>query len=142
MDSFKHEALDDAQRPLEHLVYTAMSKEFFYMRLFVSKFVLEQGAVPLNPFTTFDYFLLDTVDRNIVRRGNNTLVQRADEIWTFGEVSDGVLAEMVQGQEQHKPVKHFDLDAQKQFQEIAATALFFEPDVADQKQVYLEKYMA
>ncbi len=32
------------------LIYTALSKHLFYYRMFISKFVLEQGAVPLNPF--------------------------------------------------------------------------------------------
>lgn len=111
------------------------------MRLFVSKFVLECGAVPLNPFTAFDYFMLDTVDRNIIRRGNNTLVQRADEIWTFGDISDGVLAEMIQAHRQKKPVKHFALDANKQFQTIEAALLVFEHDIAEQKQLYIDKFV-
>jgi hypothetical protein len=137
MSNFKHQALDEAQRPLETMVYTALSKHFFYMRLFVSKFVLEQDAVPLNPFTTFDYFMLDTVDRNIVRRGNNTLLQRADEVWTFGDISDGILAELLQAQKDGKPVKYFALDENKQFREIAAKSLVFEPEIAEQKSIYL-----
>lgn len=136
-----HEALDEAQRPLDKMVYTAMSKQLFYMRLFVSKFVLEQEAVPLNPFTTFDYFMLDTVDRNTVRRGNNTLVQRADEIWTFGDISDGVLAEIIQAKRHEKPVKHFALDKHKQFQEITPDLLVFEPEISDQKAAYLHEFI-
>ena len=72
--SFDHVALQ-----LENdrkIVFTAMSKHYFYFRMFVCKFVLEQHMVPLNPFMVFDYFLLDTIDRDEVRSGNNTLLKR------------------------------------------------------------------
>lgn len=71
-----------------------MSKHLFYFRMFISKFVLEQQKVLLNPFMTFDYFLLDSVHRDFVIEGNNNLVKTADEIWVFGPVSNGVLAEI------------------------------------------------
>lgn len=48
--------------------------------MFISKFVLEEGGVPLNPFMVFDYFMLDTVPRDTVREANNNLVKRCDEI--------------------------------------------------------------
>ncbi len=65
--SFAHPALQ-AQKD-KPLVYTAMSKHLFYYRMFISVFVLENGGVPLNPFMIFDYFLLDAVDRDLIREG-------------------------------------------------------------------------
>ena len=47
-----HRAL--AIKPADTVVFTAMSKKYFYMRFFVTKFALEQGAVPINPFASFD----------------------------------------------------------------------------------------
>lgn len=108
MNMFNHPALRHTEnRPL---VYTAMSKHTFYYRMFVSKFVLEQGAVPLNPFMLFDYFLLDTVDRDLVRASNNTIVRRCDEVWVFGPVSNGVLAEIRIAKECGKLVKYFAIN--------------------------------
>ncbi len=78
---FDHPALSQTENI--PLVYTAMSKHLFYFRMHISKFVLEQNAVPLNPFMILEYFLLDTVDRNHVRTMNNTIVKRSDEIWVF-----------------------------------------------------------
>jgi len=66
------------------------------MKDHISTYTLSQGYVPLNPFQIFGYFLNDTVDRDLVRQANNTLVILADEIWVFGDVSDGVLAEIKQ----------------------------------------------
>lgn len=77
-DWFSHKALDLQQT--KPLVYTAMSKHFSHFKQHISKFVLEQGWVPLNPFMVFDYFFLDTIDRNIVREANNNVVLKSDEI--------------------------------------------------------------
>ncbi len=108
---FRHPALNLSQSL--PLVYTAISKHLFYYRMHISKFVLEQGGVPLNPFMVFDYFLLDTVKRDLVRKGNNNLVKRADELWVFGAISDGVLAEIKIAKEMAKPIKYFKIEANK-----------------------------
>lgn len=76
------------------LVYTAFSKKLFYFRMFISKFVLERNCIPLNPFMIHDYFMLETVERDKIRKSNNALVEKADELWVFGPVSDGVLNEI------------------------------------------------
>lgn len=99
------------------------------MRLFVTKFVLEQGVVPINPFTSFDYFLLDAVERDTVRRANNTLVVRADELWVFGDIADGVRAEIVQAWQQQKTVRFFAFCDDKHIQEIMIDEVVYEDGV-------------
>jgi len=42
----------------------------------------------------FDYFMLDMVPRDTVREANNNLLRKADELWVFGQISDGVAAEI------------------------------------------------
>lgn len=106
--NFKHKSLD--LRDDKSLVYTAMSKHLFYYRMQISKFVLENGGVPLNPFMIFDYFLADSVERDLVREGNNNIVKRADEIWVFGAVSNGVLAEIKIAKEMGKAIKYFKIE--------------------------------
>src|ERR1700722_1523275 len=97
---FSHEALSlNGSKPL---VYTAMSKHYFYFRMHISRYVLEQGKVPLNPFMLFDYFLLDSVERDLVRDANNSVVLRADQIWVFGPISNGVLAEILLARKANK----------------------------------------
>lgn len=76
------------------LIYPASSKKLFYFRAHISKFVLEENCVPLNPFMIHEYFLLDTVNRDKIRESNNTLVSRSDELWVFGEISNGVAVEI------------------------------------------------
>jgi hypothetical protein len=104
-DTFAHPALNKQQD--KPLIYTAMSKHLFYYRMFISLFVLEKDGVPLNPFMIFDYFLLDTVDRDLIREANNNLVKRCDELWVFGAISNGILAEIQIANTQDKTVRYF-----------------------------------
>ena len=116
-------------KPTDMVVFTAMSKKYFYMRFFVTKFALDQGVVPINPFTSFDYFLLDAVERDTVRRANNTLVARADELWVFGDIADGVRAEITQAWQQHKTVRFFAFRGDKHIYEVTIDDLVYEDGV-------------
>lgn len=124
---FAHPAL--AVQRDKPLVYTAMSKHLFYFRMFISAFVLEQGGVPLNPFMIFDYFLLDAVDHDLVREGNNNLVKRCDEVWVFGAVSDGVLAEIQIARGRGQIIRYFAV-ARQQITEVAKDDVELEADIA------------
>lgn len=128
---FTHPALDvQKDKPL---VYTAMSKHLFYYRMFISVFVLENGGVPLNPFMVFDYFLLDAVDRDLVREGNNNLVKRCDEIWVFGAVSNGVLAEIQIANEQGRTVRYFTIEKPHKIIETTKDKIDMEDEVAEMR---------
>jgi hypothetical protein len=108
--TFEHEALSlEGGKPL---VYTAMSKTYFYFRMHISRFVLEQGCVPLNPFMLFEYFLLDSVERDVIRDANNSVVLRSDQLWVFGPVSNGVLSEVLIARKNNKPILFFKIDKQ------------------------------
>jgi len=128
---FKHKAL--GLNADKKLIYTAMSKHFFYWRMFISKYVLEQGGVPLNPFMIFDYFLLDTIDRDLVVEGNNNLVRKCDEVWAFGPVSNGVLAEVKIAKAQNKPIRYFDIQKPHNIVPISKEQAQMENEVKDFK---------
>lgn len=126
-DMFEHRALQlQEQKPI---VFTALSKKYFYMRMHVARFVMESGKVPLNPFLAFDYFLADLVDRDLVRNANNNLVRIADELWVFGSISNGVFAEMKQVQAAGKPIRYFQIVDDRDFKEIALEEAVYEDGV-------------
>ncbi|NCU37714.1 hypothetical protein EOL96_01465 [Candidatus Saccharibacteria bacterium] len=131
MNKFTHPAL--AVQKDKPLIYTAMSKHLFYFRMFISVFVLKNGGVPLNPFMVFDYFLLDAVEHDIVREGNNNLVKRCDELWVFGSVSNGVLAEIQIANMQKKPVRYFAINKPHKIVESTKEKIEMEKDVADMR---------
>lgn len=133
---FEHPALNVQQD--KPLVYTAMSKHLFYFRMFISVFVLKNGGVPLNPFMVFDYFLLDAVDRDLVRESNNNLVNRCDEIWVFGAVSDGVLAEIQIANQQSIKVRYFAIEKPHKIVEIDKNNVELEDDIKELRHLMQE----
>lgn len=115
------------------LVYPAQSKHYFFCRDAVCEFVLREGAAPLHPFRMFDYFLGDRVDRDLIRRANNNVVMRVDEVWVFGEeLADGVLVEVSLAHERGKPVRFFTIAARAgEIKPVAIEALRFEEELME-----------
>ena len=112
------------------VVFTAQSKQFFYCRDVVCEFVLKQGCIPVNPFRIFDYFLSDRVDRNLIRNGNNEMIKRCDELWVFGNVSDGVLFEIYMCRKMGKTVRFFNIATRaKEIVELKLEEVVFEPEI-------------
>ncbi|HYW26170.1 MAG TPA: hypothetical protein VE953_18515 [Terriglobales bacterium] len=108
----KPSALDQAEQTLRHpkrLVYVAMSNRNFYWRNHVQKFVLDSGMVPVSPFMLFDYYLLHTVPKTVVREAMNNLLARSDEVWVFGRISLGVKVQVGIAKRMSKPVRYFDI---------------------------------
>ena len=70
--------------------------------------------------------MLDTVDRDLIRNANNNLVKKADELWVFGPISDGVLAEIRLAKELNKPIRCFRIVESKEIKEISKDEVEFE----------------
>jgi hypothetical protein len=115
----------------QKLVYTAQSKQFFYCRDAVCEFVFNMGAIPLNPFRVFDYFLGERVSREVVRQANQRLLATCEEVWVFGDkIADGVLVEIAQATRLAMPIRFFTIDSRPStIVEISAKQLGFESDV-------------
>lgn len=125
--SFSHEAL--SLTGSKQLVYTAMSKHWFYFRMHISRYVLEQGKTPLNPFMLFDYFLLDSVERDIIRDANNSVLLRADQMWVFGPISNGVLAEILLAKKAKKPISFFKIEKSHEIIQIPPEEIAIEDEI-------------
>src|SRR5438132_7733252 len=108
----KPSARDQAEETLRHpkrLVYVAMSNKSFYWRAHIQKFVLDSGMVPVSPFMLFDYYLLHTVSKAVVREAMNNLLAKCDECWVFGRLSLGVKVQIGIAKRLGKPVRYFDI---------------------------------
>jgi len=103
------EQLEQTLRQPKKLIYTAMSNRNFYWRMHISKFVLDQGFVPINPFMLFDYYLLHTVPKQLVRQAFNNLLARCDEVWVFGTISLGVKVQVGIAKRMKKPLRFYDI---------------------------------
>jgi hypothetical protein len=118
------------------IVFTAQSRHLFYARMLICRYALEHGVVPLNPFTLWGYFLDDMVDRDVVRAANNNLVRRADELWVFGPVSDGVLYEIRLAMGLGKPLRFFSAGPTvADIVPLDVGDIEFEPDLAGRVEI-------
>ena len=115
------------------IVYTAFSSRLFYLRIFISEFVLRRNVVPLNPFMSFDYFLVDKVDRRDILISNSTFIKKSDELWVFGPISDGVLAEIKLAKSLNKPIRYFKIIRGKEIKEISKEEVEFEEGLDEYK---------
>jgi len=129
-NEFHHSALNLNEK--NKIIFIAMSKHMFYFRRHAVKYVVEQGYTPISQYGTFDYFLLDTVDRDLIRNANNNLLRISDELWIFGPISDGVLAEIKLAKQMNRPIKYFKIIGSKDIKEISKDDVEFENN--------LEKY--
>ena len=89
------------------VVFAAMSRNTFYLREHIIKFILENGCTPTCAFMMFSYFLLDTVSRDALIEANNDLIKRSDELWVFGRISDGVREEIKLAKKHKLPIRFF-----------------------------------
>ena len=103
------EQLEQTLRHPKKLIYIAMSNRNFYWRMHVSKVVLDEGYVPINPFMLFDYYLLHTVPKQLVREAINNLLSRCDEVWVFGTMSLGVKVQVGIAKRLKKPLRFYDV---------------------------------
>ena len=121
-------------------VYTSHSKHNYYAKQIISAFVLRQGFIPLNPFMNWGYFLDDLVERNLIRDANTRLIEMSDEIWQFGEISNGCYHELLLGIEQGMPIKFFTagdkIDAVKPIDNLGN--LIFEQELS--KEIDVEEF--
>ena len=102
------------KREVWPVVYVAYSKQNLFLKEHISKFVLSQNVLPLNPFMNFNYFLGDSINRQLIYTGNDNLIRISDSIWTFGQIADGVVSELVYCCDVlKKPVKHFSIIKEK-----------------------------
>lgn len=102
---YVHSSLNLVQK--NKIIFTSYSKKNFYLRSDISKFVLDNYKTPISPFMNFDYNLAGLVNKDIIRTANNSLIKSCDELWVFGEVSDGVLIEIYLAQKNNKNVRYF-----------------------------------
>lgn len=121
------------------VVYTAHSKHNFFARKMISAYTLEENSLPLNPFTNWDYFMNDMVDRDLTVRANNNLIYLSDELWQFGIISNGCYHEIKLAMSLGKKIKFFKIGKMvADIQPVEINELIFEEEL--QKEVDVEKF--
>lgn len=117
------------------MVFTAQSCRNFHLKELICKHALNNDAVPINPFMNYGYFLYDMVSRDCVREADKELMKRCDELWVYGEISDGVISEIKAFKELNKPIKFFNASKNyDKIMEIGIEELEFEDNLREEFQ--------
>jgi len=114
---------------MKKVVYIAMNSKYFKFREWISKFVFEQGAIPINSLMVYGYYLYGMVPKEMVIEAYRTVVGKCDEVWVFGEVSDGVKEAMIISRKKNIRLKYFDLSRYPEIVEIPEDLLVWEAGV-------------
>ena len=74
--------------------------------------VINEGGVPIAPHLLFTQFLDDSVphERKLGLDLGLALLKYCDEVWVFGDVSEGMKREIEKAEELNKPIRWFDAD--------------------------------
>lgn len=125
---------------MNRTIYTSHSKHNYYAKQIISAFVLKQGFMPLNPFMNWGYFLDDLIERDLIRDANTRLIEMSDEIWQFGEISNGCYHELLLGMERGMLIKLFTVGSQIDTIEPIDNLdnLIFEEELSDE--IDIEKF--
>ena len=126
------------------IIFTAQSKRYFYCKDAICQFVFDKGAIPLNPFRVFEYFLGDRVERNLVRTANFNLILASRELWVFGQdISDGVFREVLWARQHGKTIRYFTIENQANLiKEVETTQLYFEDELRKATKLKNDKLLA
>ena len=73
----------------------------------ICKFVIGEGHVPVNYFTSFGHFVHEIADLQTMIDSINSLIVRCDELWAFGKVSEGMWFEIKMCKELGLPIRYF-----------------------------------
>ncbi|MFC1649491.1 hypothetical protein ACFL2C_02120 [Patescibacteria group bacterium] len=103
----------------QKIIFAAMSKRNFFLREHIIKYILESGHTPMCAFMMYSYFLLDTVERKKLISANNDLIRRSDELWVFGDISDGVQQEINLATKLEMSIKYYEVTGTK-FENISS----------------------
>ena len=123
------------------VVYTAYSKSNFFARQMISAYVLQENKLPLNPFTNWDYFMADMVDRQLTVRANNNLIYLANAVWQFGAVANGCYHELKLAMQLGQQIRFFSVGKTLQaIREISVDEVEFEEEL--QKMIKVKKFRA
>jgi len=115
---------------MKKVVFVAMNSKYFRTKEWVTKFVFEHGAIPVNCLMIYGYYLYDMVPKDQVIEAYSEVVKKCDALWVFGEVSDGIRDAVLIARKKNMPIKYFDMSRFPKIFEIPDDHLVWEEGVS------------
>jgi len=92
------------------IIFASQAKENMCWARLICKFILDKGHVPVNYFTVYGNFVYELADQKTMIDSINSLILRCDELWAFGEISEGMWFEIKMCYELGIPVRFFKIN--------------------------------
>jgi hypothetical protein len=92
------------------IIFVSQSSSNICWTRLICKFVLSKGHVPVNYFTVFFNFVHEIADLKTMIDSINSLIVRCDELWSFGEISEGMWYEIGMCKDLKIPIKYFNIE--------------------------------
>lgn len=74
------------------------------------RFVVSRKRVPIAPHLLFPQFVSERTERGLAMKMDYLLLLRCDEVWVFGEITEGMAAEIEMAEDEGKRVRYFTRD--------------------------------
>lgn len=117
----------------QKVIFVSQAKANMCWARLICKFVLEKGHVPVNYFTAFGHFVYELANQQTMIDAINSLVVRCDELWAFGEISEGVWFEIKMCKELGIPVRYFCIqELPERIKEISETEVEYLKDFREE----------
>ncbi len=71
------------------------------------RFVVSKKRVPIAPHLLLPQFVSEATERGLAMKMDYLLLLRCDEVWAFGEVTEGMAAEIEMAEDEDKRVRYF-----------------------------------
>lgn len=71
------------------------------------RFVVSKKRVPIAPHLLFPQFVSEATERGLAMKLDYLLLLRCDEVWAFGEITEGMAAEIEMAADEDKRVRYF-----------------------------------
>lgn len=94
----------------KQIVFVSQASSNMCWARLMCKFVLDQGYVPVNYFTVFGHFVHELADLETMIDSVNSLIVRCNQLWAFGEISEGMWYEIKMCKKLGIPVKYFSIE--------------------------------
>ncbi len=71
------------------------------------RFVVSKKCVPIAPHLLFPQFVTEATERGMAMKMDYLLLRRCDEVWAFGEITEGMAIEIEMADDEGKRVRYF-----------------------------------
>lgn len=111
----------------KQIVFISQAKENMCWARRFCKYVLDNGYVPVNYFTVFSNFVHEIANLETMIDSINSLIVRCDQLWAFGEISEGMWFEIKMCKDLGIPVRYFSITKlPKKIVEISENKLVYQ----------------